>query len=85
MTGVECNEVFEQLQEYFDEETRTRICAVIEEHLHRCPTCQVYVDTVRKTIVLYQNDRHVEMPAHLTMQLEAVMAREYRGGNGPSD
>lgn len=85
-TGVDCSEVLQQLADYLDEEARAQLCAAIEEHLSRCTDCQIEVDTLRKTIVLYQNDRRVEMPAHLTSRLESVMAREYQSpASAPGD
>jgi predicted anti-sigma-YlaC factor YlaD len=82
---VDCSEVLQQLADYLDEEARAQLCAVIDDHLSRCTDCQIEVDTLRKTIVLYQNDRRIEMPAHLTQRLEAVMAREYQNGSAPAD
>lgn len=79
---MDCNEVLEQLAEYLDEEARQELCAVINQHLARCTNCQIQVDSLRKTIVLYQNDRPIQMPAHLSARLEAVLAREYR--NAPA-
>jgi len=35
------------------------------------------VDTVKKTIVLFQSDREVEVPVAASTQLRAVLAREY--------
>jgi len=63
------------------------LCRAIEEHLAQCHDCKVEVDTVRKTIVLYQLDRKVEVPARANLQLEAALAREYGrgGGHPPSD
>ena len=82
---MDCSEVLQQLADYLDEEARAQLCAAIDDHLSRCTDCQIEVDTLRKTIVLYQNDRRIEMPAHLTQRLEAVMAREYMNGSAPSD
>lgn len=82
---MDCSEVLQQLADYLDEEARAQLCVAIEEHLSRCTDCQIEVDTLRKTIVLYQKDRRVEMPAHLTSKLESVMASEYRAANAAGD
>lgn len=79
---MDCSEVLQQLSDYLDEEAREALCREIEAHLSRCHDCQVQVDTIRKTIVLYQNDRAVEMPLRVSQTLEAVLAREYER---PSD
>ena len=77
---MNCNEVLEQLGDYLDEDARAELCRAIEEHLHQCHNCQVYVDTVKKTITLYQADRAVEVPLHVGTRLSAAMAREYDRG-----
>jgi len=74
---VDCNETLVQLADYLDEEAREELCKAIEQHLRRCHDCKVYVDTVRKTIVLYQNDRQVEIPASANSRLAAALAQEY--------
>ena len=54
---VDCNEVLDQLAEYLDDDARAELCRAIEEHLSQCHGCKIEVDSVRKTIVLYQADR----------------------------
>jgi anti-sigma factor RsiW len=70
--------MIEQLAEYLDDEARDELCRAIEEHLTRCPGCQVYVDSVRKTIVLYQADRHIEVPVAVSARLDHALAQEYK-------
>ena len=80
---MDCNEVLDQLADYLDEEARSELCKVIEEHLVGCPNCQVFVDSVKKTIVLYQADdrsRKIEMPMRTSERLSAALAREYQRG-----
>lgn len=79
MKKIECDEVLDQLSEYIDQETRDELCTAIREHLTRCQDCQVKVDTVRKTIVLYQKNASIEIPVRVTAKLSAALAREYRG------
>lgn len=75
--SVDCNDVFEQLADYLDEEARAELCRAIEDHLGRCRDCHLYVDTVRKTIVLYQSDRAVDVPAAVQSKLEEALAKAY--------
>lgn len=75
---MDCSEVLQQLSDYLDEDARTELCKIIEEHLSRCHDCQVEVDTIRRTIVLYRNDALVDVPVQVSQQLQAAMAREYR-------
>ncbi len=75
---MDCSEVLEQLADYLDEDTREELRQAIEAHLSHCRDCRLEVDTVRKTIVLYQVDREVPLPASVYASLEAALAKEYR-------
>ena len=79
MNAFDCDQVLEQLRDYLDEEAKADLCDAIEQHLLRCKDCKVYVDTVKKTIVLYQADRKLELPMTAARKLGAAMAQEYGG------
>lgn len=79
---MECTEVLEQLSEFLDEDSRAELCRAIEQHLTQCRDCRFYVDSVKKTIVLYQSDREVDVPVAVTAQLQAALAKEYRASGG---
>ena len=76
---MDCEKVLEQLSDFLDEDAREELCRTIEEHLSSCRDCKVYVDSVRKTIILYQNDKVIEVPVGANTRLQETMAREYRG------
>ena len=78
---MDCNEVLEQLADYLDDDAREELCRAIEAHLARCRDCRFEVDTVRKTIVLYQHDREVPLPAGAMRSLEAALAKEFGSGS----
>jgi RNA polymerase sigma-70 factor (ECF subfamily) len=67
----------EELGDYLDEDQRNELCRQIDAHLHQCPDCRFYVDTVKKTIVLYQADQSVELPVRVSSKLAAALAHEY--------
>jgi hypothetical protein len=82
---VDCNDVLGQLADFLDDDARAELCRDIEAHLSRCRGCTVEVDTIRKTIVLYQAEsgRSFEVPVRVTHRLEEALAREYaKGGRG---
>ncbi len=84
---MDCNEVLDKLGDYLDPEAREELCRAIEEHMSQCRGCKLEVDTVKKTILLYQADRRIEIPVGVSSRLEAALAQEYRRGprSGPSD
>lgn len=85
MKKIECDEVLDQLSEYIDQETRAELCEAIQEHLARCQDCQIKVDTVKKTIVLYQKNASIEVPIRVSAKLSAALSREYGKGPGRND
>jgi len=45
-----CAEFLAEFGDYLEEEASPEIRARLEQHLHECKTCQVIVDSTRKTI-----------------------------------
>lgn len=74
---MDCTEVMEQLSDYLDSDVREELRKAVDEHLHACHDCSYYVDTVRKTVVLYQADLRIEVPMKAAARLHAALAAEY--------
>jgi anti-sigma factor RsiW len=70
---TECKNLLGSLSDYVDGEVNSELCQEIERHMAECQNCRVVVDTLRKTILLYQStsDPAGEVPA-------AVRERLYR-------
>ncbi|MCA9960160.1 MAG: zf-HC2 domain-containing protein [Anaerolineales bacterium] len=51
----ECRHLLDDLSLYLDGDASEAVCAEIEQHLSECDNCRVMVDTLSKTIYLYQN------------------------------
>jgi anti-sigma factor RsiW len=49
-----CGEYVKYISDYIDGELPPEICARLEAHLLDCINCRIVVDTMRKTIELYQ-------------------------------
>ena len=85
---MDCIEVLGQLADFLDEDAREELCRDIKAHLTQCRDCQLQVDTIKKTIVLYQAEsgKTLELPVRLTQRLQESLAREYEkadlGGPG---
>lgn len=76
---MDCSEVLEKLGDYLDQEAREELCKAIESHLSRCRDCRFEVDTLKKTIILYQNDHPVDVPVTVRASLQAALAAAYKG------
>jgi predicted anti-sigma-YlaC factor YlaD len=67
----------EQLADYLDEDVHAELRKAVDEHLHSCRDCSYYVDTVRKTVILFKADQRIEMPLKATVRLHEALAAEY--------
>ena len=77
---MDCSEVIDQWAEVLDDDAREENCRTIEEHLSQCRDCRFKVDTVRKTIVLYQaENKQVELPVKVSDQLKVALRQAYGG------
>ena len=80
---MECTELIEQLSEYLDPEAQAQLCREIEDHLSRCRDCSLYVDSVKKTIVIVQSGSPAEPPVWMNDRLHGALARAYRAEPPP--
>jgi anti-sigma factor RsiW len=49
-----CQDLISYLSDYVDGALNEDLCAELEEHLAHCPNCQIVVNTLKRTIELYQ-------------------------------
>jgi predicted anti-sigma-YlaC factor YlaD len=50
----QCKQLLGSLSEYIDGELQADLCAEIEEQLKDCNNCRIVVNTLRKTVELYE-------------------------------
>jgi anti-sigma factor RsiW len=49
-----CGNLLDSLSDYIDGDLEAELCAELEQHLQGCENCRVVVNTLRKTVELYQ-------------------------------
>ncbi len=74
--ALRCKGNLETLSNYLDGEVPPAICAEIERHMTECGDCRIVVDTLRKTVSLYRNYGHANVPADAKARLYAVLNLE---------
>jgi anti-sigma factor RsiW len=75
---MNCDELLAALNDYVDGDVRPGICAEFERHLAGCNPCQVVVDNIRQTIVLYRAGEPVEMPPAFHSKLHAALRQHWK-------
>lgn len=66
---IRCEQMLKLISDYLDGELDMEIQALVLEHLRTCNNCTVVVNTTRKMIELYHDDRMVEIPVDIQKRL----------------
>jgi len=75
-----CHHLLSSLSGYVDQDLGPEICAEIERHLVGCENCRIVIDTLRKTIDLYQvTAPETKMPDDVRQRLYARLELEDYG------
>lgn len=51
---MKCKEIFDRLSDYIDRDLDPEICKEIEGHVENCEPCIAFINTLRKTVDLFQ-------------------------------
>ena len=71
-----CAEFLSEFGDYLEDTVSPEVRARLEEHLHECKTCQVIVDSTRKTIRIVTESGCFALPTDgLEPIVRDVMAR----------
>ena len=71
-----CAEFLAEFGDYVEDAASPEVRARLEAHLHECKTCQVIVDTTRKTIRIVTDSASFTLPADKVEPIvKEVMAR----------
>ena len=73
---LSCAQFLVEFGDYIENEADPGLRARLEEHLHECKTCQVIVDSTRKTIRIVTDSQTFTLPADgVEPIVQQVMAR----------
>ena len=73
----DCEDILMNLSAYIDGELDPALCSAIEAHVGTCTRCQVVVNTLKKTIHLYQVDgQETKLPEETRRRLFASLDLE---------
>jgi predicted anti-sigma-YlaC factor YlaD len=76
---LSCAEFLEEFGDYLDEVAEPGLKTRLEEHLHECKTCQVIIDSTRKTIeIITDSDSFNLSPAAVEPLVQEIMERVRR-------
>ena len=75
MSGkLSCREIFENLSAYIDAELDPSLCEEIERHMEGCNPCVAFLNTLKKTVVLYKyRGEEAEVPGEVHIDLHRFL------------
>lgn len=68
-----CKEFCQKLSEYLDGEIGKRECALIEEHLEKCPPCALTYESFKTTLQLCSQGLSDEVPKDVQDRLKEFL------------
>jgi len=69
MEDKNCKNLLGSLSDYVDGTAKEEICRELERHLEGCENCRIVVDTLRKTVYLYQSNVETDLPVGVRERL----------------
>ncbi|MBI5015887.1 MAG: zf-HC2 domain-containing protein [Deltaproteobacteria bacterium] len=57
---LSCREILDNLSAYIDAELDPSLCEEIEQHMQGCNPCVAFLNTLKKTVVLYRCTKQQE-------------------------
>lgn len=72
----DCQKLLEKLSVYVDGDASAEICHEVERHMATCDDCRVVIDTLHKTINLYQTLPAPDLPAGMQERLYISLGLE---------
>ena len=67
--SADCHGLLEKISAYVDGDASAEICREVEQHMAICEDCRVVLDTLNKTINLYQTLPTPDLPDGLQERL----------------
>ncbi len=71
---MKCDKVYLHICDHLDEEITSPRCRQIKQHLEECPNCRAYLDSLKKTIILYKAMPEPSVPAGTHRELFRTIA-----------
>jgi predicted anti-sigma-YlaC factor YlaD len=69
MEEKNCKSLLGVLSDYVDGTAQEEICRELERHLTDCDNCRIVVDTLKKTVYLYQSNTDTDLPVTVRERL----------------
>lgn len=79
---ITCADFIAELGNYMDENVADEVRIQLENHLAHCQTCQVIVDSTRKTVRIVTDSGSFDLPDAVLKPIAAEIMAKIRGKQG---
>ena len=79
---MSCEQVWEEISNYVDNEVDPALRAAMEEHLRGCQHCTAVLDGTRNVVTLYADGRVFDLPAGFSQRVQKRLAAEAKTSRG---
>jgi hypothetical protein len=79
---ITCADFMAELGNYMDESVADEVRQQLENHLSHCQTCQVIVDSTRKTVRIVTDSGSFDLPDTVLKPIAAEIMAKIRGEQG---
>ena len=70
---MKCKNVYQYICLNLDADMNSPKCRAIKKHLDSCPNCTAYLDSLKKTILLYKKQESPTIPTSTHRKLHRVI------------
>lgn len=70
---INCLDVTKHVCGDLDEHLDSPECRAIRKHLKSCPNCTAYLDSLKKTVLIYKHTPHPRFPQRTRKKLFATL------------
>lgn len=74
-----CRQVYQHICEHLDEDLSSPRCRRIRQHIEGCPDCKEYLESLKKTVVLYRAVPTPPVPRVVHRSLARALEQEFAG------
>jgi anti-sigma factor RsiW len=75
---MKCKDLLNALNDYIDGEVDPAVCEEFEKHMADCNPCQIVVDTIKKTIIIYKEGKPYELPLEFKKKLHSALQEKWK-------
>ena len=79
MVVVNCEQVWQEISNYIDDEIDPTVRSAMDEHLHQCQRCTAVLDGTKNLVHLYGDERLFDVPMGYSWRMQRRLAGNMPG------